>query len=68
MIGTGEISAMLSMAMVVRRQSLGLFLGTASSLARGGPAGLLLGYTVVASVCVSGKCAFFNPSNSRRSS
>ncbi|KAF8522920.1 amino acid transporter [Hysterangium stoloniferum] len=30
----------------------GLFLGTASSLAAGGPAGLLLGYLVVATVCV----------------
>ncbi|KIJ55957.1 hypothetical protein M422DRAFT_198811 [Sphaerobolus stellatus SS14] len=30
----------------------GLFLGTATSLASGGPGGLLLGYTVVSSVCV----------------
>ncbi|KAF8478794.1 amino acid transporter [Gautieria morchelliformis] len=31
----------------------GLFLGTASSLARAGPAGLLLGYAVVSTVCLS---------------
>ncbi|KAF8464510.1 amino acid permease-domain-containing protein [Gautieria morchelliformis] len=30
----------------------GLFLGTASSLASGGPGGLLLGYLIVSSVCV----------------
>lgn len=32
---------------------LGLFLGTASSLAAGGPLGLLLGYLVVSSACVA---------------
>ncbi|KAF8577953.1 amino acid transporter [Ramaria rubella] len=31
----------------------GLFLGTASSLANGGPGGLLLGYLVVSSVCIA---------------
>ncbi|KAF8524045.1 amino acid transporter [Hysterangium stoloniferum] len=30
----------------------GLFLGTATSLAEGGPAGLLLGYTIMSSVCI----------------
>ncbi|KAF8578791.1 amino acid transporter [Ramaria rubella] len=30
----------------------GLFLGTASSLAKGGPGGLLIGYLVVSSVCI----------------
>ena len=38
----------------LRRPTLGLFLGTASSLAVGGPAGLLIGYGIVATVCVSG--------------
>ena len=40
---------------VVNRPGPGLFLGTASSLSRAGPAGLLLGYSVVATVCGSGK-------------
>ena len=31
----------------------GLFLGTASSLQNGGPIGLLLGYTVVGTICYS---------------
>lgn len=31
----------------------GLFLGTAGSLAAGGPLGLLLGYAIVSSACVS---------------
>jgi amino acid transporter len=31
----------------------GLFLGTASSLASGGPLGLLLGYTIVSSACIA---------------
>lgn len=31
----------------------GLFLGTASSLAQGGPVGLLLGYGAVGTVCYS---------------
>ena len=31
----------------------GLFLGTARSLAAGGPLGLLLGYLIVSSACVS---------------
>ena len=34
----------------------GLFLGTASSLANGGPAGLLLGYVIVSTVCLSSMC------------
>lgn len=33
----------------------GLFLGTAGSLASAGPAGLLLGYLIVSSVCVGGE-------------
>lgn len=32
----------------------GLFLGTATSLANGGPGGLLLGYLIVSSACVGG--------------
>lgn len=32
----------------------GLFLGTASSLASGGPGGLLLGYMIVSTACVGG--------------
>ena len=31
----------------------GLFLGSASSLQNGGPLGLLLGYAIVGSICVS---------------
>jgi len=31
----------------------GLFLGTAQSLAKGGPVGLLLGYLVVGTICYS---------------
>jgi yeast amino acid transporter len=31
----------------------GLFLGTAGSLANGGPVGLLLGYVVVGTICFS---------------
>lgn len=37
----------------VLTRGLGLFLGTAGSLAAGGPLGLLLGYLIVSSACVA---------------
>jgi len=42
--------AMISIGGVI---GTGLFLGTATSLANGGPLGLLLGYTIVGTVCYS---------------
>jgi len=42
--------AMISIGGVI---GTGLFLGTAGSLANGGPVGLLLGYTVVGTICYS---------------
>jgi amino acid permease len=53
-IGTGAFFPTLSGGGSVRHPILGLFLGTASSLAVGGPAGLFLSYALVSTVCLSG--------------
>ncbi|KAF8590199.1 amino acid transporter [Ramaria rubella] len=45
MISIGDVIYLL-------KEGIGLFLGTASSLAKGGPGGLFIGYLVISSVCV----------------